>query len=351
MPRVYRRGKRWYIDYRDVTGRRVRRAVADNRDRAQKILQDLLYQVNRQKLGLYPVQASHKILFYDLADRYLDYCRIHNVNIRDKENKVGKWRDYFGNIPLQAITAKQVEQYKQERIKSGISPSSVNREVGCLKTMLNRAVDWGMIGHNPIARVKMLREPEPRTRYLTTEEIELLLSHCAEHLKPIVLVALYTGMSRKEILNLTKEDIDWNTKTIYVRNSKNPRRNRQIPIHSDLTDTLKSIYLATRKGKRLFPYQKIQTSFEGAVRRAGLKDVTFHTLRHTFASHYLMSGGSLETLGRRLGHSNPITTMRYSHFSQKFERQDIEQMKLIGTNKAHQSNFNKSKNAQLIDTL
>lgn len=91
----------------------------------------------------------------------------------------------------------------------------------CLKTILNKAVEWGKIHKNPAKNIKKLKERNHRLRYLTKEEIKNLYNASADHLRPILIVALNTGMRKSEILNLKWEDIDFHQKIIYIMNTKN----------------------------------------------------------------------------------------------------------------------------------
>lgn len=106
-------------------------------------------------------------------------------------------------------------------------------------------------------------------------------------------------------------------KIIFVRNSKNDEI-REIPISDQLMVTLKnqrfkSPYIfARRNGK---PFMCIKTAFQNAVKRAGIKDLRFHDLRHTFASHLIMSGVDLMTVKDLLGHKTINMTLRYAHLS------------------------------------
>ena len=71
----------------------------------------------------------------------------------------------------------------------------------------------------------------------------------------------------------------------------------------------------------MWPFEK---RFVRTVKRSGLKDVTFHTLRHTFASHLVMSGADLVTVKELMGHSDIKMTMRYAHLSKEFAKEEIK---------------------------
>jgi len=97
-----------------------------------------------------------------------------------------------------------MKKYKRGR-QGQVSNATVNREVACLKHVFTKAIKWGIVQKNPGKKVKLLQERNTRLRYLDEKEIRRLHDACAEHLKPIVTVALNTGMRKEEILeNLLK---------------------------------------------------------------------------------------------------------------------------------------------------
>ena len=166
--------------------------------------------------------------------------------------------------------------------------------------MFNKAMEWGKVHDNPVRKVKYFPENKRRLRYLTKEEIKALYNASADHLRPILIVALNTGMRKSEILNLKWEDIDFRQKMIYILNTKNNEK-REIPMNQVVFDTLPKIrkhpdssyIFYNRDGK---PYGDIKKAFSSARKRAGIKNFRFHDLRHTFTSHLVMAGVDLNTV-------------------------------------------------------
>src|SRR5262249_15186598 len=127
------------------------------------------------------------------------------------------WKDGIGNIPLKELDQQKIERFLSDRkeftrnkwkSKKEISPSTRNRHLVMLKSMLNKAIEWGLIYENPAAGIKKLREEGGRARFLSSEEIGKLLDNAEERFKPILITALHTGMRRGEILNLKWADVD-----------------------------------------------------------------------------------------------------------------------------------------------
>jgi integrase len=171
-----------------------------------------------------------------------------------------------------------------------------------------------------IRRVKMLPENNRRLRYLSKEECQALINSCEPHLKPIVVVALNTGMRKGEILNLKWENVDLRHGFILLEITKNNER-REILINETLKNCLQSItrrldvpyvFYDKATGK---PYKDVRRSFATACRRAGIRDFRFHDLRHTFASHLVMAGVDITTVKELLGHKSLTMTLRYAHLA------------------------------------
>ncbi len=171
-----------------------------------------------------------------------------------------------------------------------------------------------------VRRVKLLEENNRRLRYLSKEECKTLINACSSHLKPIVITALNTGMRRGEILSLTWENVDLKHGFILLDRTKNGER-REIPINATLRDTLEALPRRIDGGPVFYdpitglPYGDVKTAFNGARRRAKIRDFRFHDFRHTFASHLVMAGVDLTTVSRLLGHKSLSMTLRYAHLS------------------------------------
>ncbi len=208
--------------------------------------------------------------------------------------------------------------------KTPRTPATCNRELGVLKRLLNKAVAWGMAPSNLARGVKPLPEPKGRTRFLSVEKARKLMECSAAHLRPIIMTALETGMRRGELIRLRWEDIDPKNRTIFIPHSKNGR-SRYVPMSERLRAVLgrmprrlSTIYVFTGKpkiGRPGQPFFDVRTSFESACTRAGIENFHFHDLRHTAASHMVMKGVDLKTVGDILGHKTAAITERYAHLS------------------------------------
>ncbi|GAN33481.1 MAG: site-specific integrase [Candidatus Brocadia sp. AMX2] len=181
-----------------------------------------------------------------------------------------------------------------------------------------------------VRKVKQLEENNKRLRYLTIEELQRLLGCCSPHLKPIVLVSVNTGMRKGEILNLKWDQVDLRHNFILLDKTKNGER-REIPINSTLKELFASMprslesecVFVDKNGK---PYGNIKRGFHTALKKAGIRDFHFHDLRHTFASHLVMTGVDLPSVKELLGHKSLTMTLRYAHLSSGHKRKAVEML-------------------------
>ncbi|MDG6026865.1 MAG: site-specific integrase [Candidatus Brocadia sp.] len=267
----------------------------------------------------------------ELAQDYLKWSERQRV-YETKKYWIPQLIEVFGNLNVSDLNPKIIEQWQSERLKKN-KPSTVNRLTTCLKHMVNKGVECGMASEETlkaVRKIKLLKGENKRLRYLTIEELQRLLDCCHQHLKPIVLVAVHTGMRKGEILNLKWDQVDLRNNLILLDKTKNGER-REIPINSILKElfasmprSLESEYVfVDMKGK---PYGNIKRSFSTALRRAEIRDFHFHDLRHTFASHSVMTGVDLTSVKELLGHKSLTMTLRYSHLAPGHKRKAVEML-------------------------
>ena len=353
MAKIWKRegkkGVSYQIDYFDPNGKRVRKSFKKKKDAEA----ELGKRVSLIAEGSYlDVKKEYTTTLKELAKKYEenfgDQVSFKNWKYFCLEN----FKTYFGeDTKLTGIRYVDLETYrnhlKTKLTKNGTirKDSTVNREMSCLHHIFTKAVEWDMMELNPFDKGKslILKENNKRLRFLSEEEIERLLSESHGYLRDIIECAINTGMRRKEILSLKWDQI--RNGLIYLRLTKT-NESRQIPINEDLEalferirvrgpaspkvvklekpkkrKVIKSEYVfPDEHGKRL---KSIKTSFKSALDDAGILDFKFHDLRHTFASHFIMRGGSIKALKEILGHKDVSMTMRYAHLSQEHKKKEV----------------------------
>ena len=322
---LFKKGRTWYIDYY-VEGKRRREAVGTNLKVAERALAKRHVQVAEHRF--LEIAKSPKVSFDELSKIYMEYAEANKLSWSRDKQSIDRLLALYGGKCISEITPLSLENYKSRRLKA-VSPATVNRELACLKHMFTKAIQWQMASINPVKQVRMLKEHNQRLRYLTNDEVQRLLSELSLHMKPVVICALHTGMRRGEILNLKWDDLDLKQCILFVRDSKNGEK-REIPICHVLASIFREL---PRKSDFVFSFNdgrrmlRAREGFEKAVKRAGILNFTFHDLRHTFASHLVMSGVDLLTVKELLGHKSINMTLRYAHLNPDHKRKAVELLK------------------------
>jgi integrase len=196
--------------------------------------------------------------------------------------------------------------------------------------------EWEWLKDNPVARVSKDKVDNARDRWLTIEEDARLLEASVLHAtgernvkiprywaKDIILFALNTGKRQDEILSLRWPDVDLFRKTVAITRSKNGEK-RTVPMNERVFGLLKekarvrdirSDFIFVSEAGTKIHARNLRRAFYLALERSGIEDFRFHDLRHTFASHLVMSGVDITTVSHLLGHRSLTMTLRYAHLS------------------------------------
>jgi len=262
--------------------------------------------------------------FSDACEEFQRYRSLYSDDRRTTPSNLRILRRHLGDLRLTDITPREIEAMIAARLSEGVGRSTVNRQRATLSKFFTWAIGRGYHpGPNPVKGVTKFRESPGRTRYLTPEEAKKLLLAAAHHLKPIIVAALHTGGRLSELLALRWADVDLDRRVLVFRKeTTKSRRERIVPIDDDLLILLRSMRPGAGQDL-LFDYngravKNVRTAFETARHKAGLDDVHFHDLRHTFASWAVMNGLDIYRLQTYMGHSTISLTQRYAHLSGEF---------------------------------
>ena len=324
MATIRKRGKYYQLDYY-AHGKRVRESAKTKKEAIGR----LGTTTGEIRQGTYADRRSlRKTRMEDLVREYFDKFR--GRSARTERMHLDTIEEYFRGKIVSQISVFDVETFLHVRrdtptIKGkSRSAATVNREIGVLKRLINRAIEWNMARVNPVSKVKFLPEPKGRLRFLTRDESKRLLECSPRHLYPVVLTALETGMRRGEIFGMRWENVDLKNSDIFIPHTKNGH-SRHVPISDRLRAVLVKLprrigtgYVFTgerRIGKPGKPFNDMRPSFEKACMKAGIENFRFHDLRHTAASYLVMAGVPIRTVGEILGHKSMAMTERYAHLS------------------------------------
>ncbi|MDO9126730.1 MAG: site-specific integrase, partial [Parvibaculum sp.] len=205
--------------------------------------------------------------------------------------------------------------WRDARIKQGISPNTLKLEFAIISHLYSVArAEWGFESlENPIRHLRMPKLPNGRSRRVSDDEVNLLIQHTGSlDLSPILRLAIETGMRRSEIASLTWKDVDINKRILELKETKNGD-NRFVPLSSKAMSVLSSI--PRRIDGRIFGMtaHAITYAFIRASKRATLKDLHFHDLRHEAITRLFEKGLNVMEVGSISGHKTLQMLQRYTH--------------------------------------
>jgi integrase len=323
---VFKKQGVYWIDYY-VSGRRNRERIGPDKRLAETVLKKRQVAIAEGKY--LDKTRVPRCTFDELAALYLTWARTNHQGFAPTQSRVKRLQEAFGPSQLRDITPLMVDEYTQKRATI-CRPATVNRETQLLGHMFKRAIAWGKAMENPACHLRPLRTNNRRLRYLSHEEIGRLLAAADAILRPMVLVALHTGLRRGEQFSLTWQDIDFRLGVLRVLHTKNGER-REIPMSRTLRDTLER--LPRRLGSdHVFPGRtgrgmaNIRGRFHRALREAGIEGFRWHDLRHTFPSHLVMAGANITSVKELMGHKTLVMTLRYAHLAPDFQRDAINRL-------------------------
>jgi integrase len=312
------RNGKWVIDF-NCRGHRINRIVGTDHRQAEEEAVRVKAEILAGRFIPLKEKGQHRddASFAGHADEFLElHSKQNKRSWRRDEVSIGHLKSFFAGMDLGELNAQRIEQYKAKRKGDGVSEATVNRELACLKTMLSKAVDWDKLRENPAGKVKKFREAPARERILDAAEAQRLIEKAGPGLRPVLVLALNTGMRRGEILSLRWRDVDTVKGFILISDSKSGK-SRKIPMNGAALEALAGL---RHTGEFVFQNSStdshvldVKTAFHGACRRAGIKGLRFHDLRHTAASRMVEAGIDLVTVSKILGHASIQMTMRYAH--------------------------------------
>jgi len=357
--RVYPTGRMTYV-CQFARGRRVNIGRADvlapseAREKARAIIADYAR-------GIDPLEEKRQektpTLREFLEGEYGEWAESHYSDGDATVKRLTANFDDLLDTRLDEVTPWLIEKWRTKRTKAGAKTATLNRQLNPLKAMMNRAVEWGRISANPLAGAVKLKtvDSKAKVRYLSDEEetrlrtaldareaklraqrasantwrgergyalLPSLANGFADHLKPLVLLSLNTGMRRGETFNLTWPDVDLGMKMLTVRGEgAKSGQTRHIPLNDEALEALKTWKRTGAAVGVVFPGEagermtSVRTSWAKVLQDANVSGFRWHDLRHTFASRLVMAGVDLNTVRELMGHADLKMTIRYAHLA------------------------------------
>jgi len=237
-------------------------------------------------------------------------------------------------LALSKKTITRVDEKKRDTART-LSPKTINNCLVVLRRMLVVARKRGLIEYVP--DFEWLKFAQPDFDFLDFNEADRLIAAAQGQLRTMILVALKTGMRHGEILALRWQDVDLVAGRITVRQNVvrgrigTPKsgKPREIPLGDDVRAALKAhrhlkgLLVFCDAGGHMLTDSEHAKPLVYACKRAGLRPVSWHVFRHTFASHLAMRGATLKVIQELLGHASIVMTMRYAHLAPEVSRDAV----------------------------
>jgi len=287
-----------------------------------------------------------------IDQRYTDHALAKLKNGQKSIDRVKAVWEKFLNKRVNEINSGEIDKFRNKRINAGTAPATVNRDVAALSGVLSHWVKNNKGAAHPLADLEALDvADDEKVRYLTPDESKRLrkalsdrdaqaakertsankwradrgrelmpeIKGYCDHITPMVLLSLNTGMRQGELFSMAWESVDLSLKTITVLASHSKGNNtRVIPLNTEAHAVLTAIRPDPAKGLVFKSpitgerFNNVKKAWAEITKAAALPDLRWHDLRHNFASQLVMKGAPLFTVQKLLGHSNSKMTQRYA---------------------------------------
>lgn len=309
-----------------------------------------------------------------LADTYGPWVRQHRKTGDEIVTRITAAFPAWQTRPLDQLTTFVVEKWRTERRKDEVAPATINRDLSDLRAALTHAVRWKILKTHPFGDLRPLPlDSRPQVRYLTPDEDARLqaalkardearrqerisanvwrqergyatyppFGRYTDHLHPLVLLALHTGLRRGELFGLEWRDVNVAGRLLTVRGSGTKSgHTRYVDLNATAVDVLTTwqadrlavlspdaitspLVFPASSGARL---DNVQSAWETTLKAAHVKAFRFHDLRHSFASRLVQAGVDLNTVRELLGHADLKMTLRYAHLSPGHRRAAVDRL-------------------------
>ena len=315
MGNIRKRGKSWTAQVR-VSGWQSFTKTFDTKSSAQEWIKHTEHTLKSNALPDYSVQS---MTLYDLLDRYAEKV---SSNLKGSEIEIYKLR-LIQRYPvsknkLSYLTKKHFENYRDERLKE-VKSGTVHAEIMLLKRVYKIAIEqWGYgIIKNPLSSIILPPPHTPRKRRLTQrEQIDVCFAAKSQrnnYICSVIEFAIETGMRRSEILKLKWCDINFYTGFASLYDTKNGE-DRKVPLTKRCIEVLNQL---PRSHEHVFPISAtcLHQAWQRAVRKAGVRDLRFHDLRHEAVSRFFEMGMSVPEVALISGHKDLTQLFRYTHLN------------------------------------
>jgi site-specific recombinase XerD len=343
----------YWVRFMDVDGKRKARCVGNFSDAVN------FYEGEKVRIrkGIHAPIAGHRGVRYGaLVDEALKFSEASHRDQRVFAQRLEVTREHFGHRVADSMTPAEISEWFTKMVdERDWSPATINRYRAAMSKAFKIGIQNGKVSANPARLVPQRKEPAGKIRFLTDDEEKRL--RVALKGRPFCIpqldVALHTGMRKSEQFSITWDQVDFTQKYVHLSVTKNGS-DRYVSLNSEVLRVLKELKetharLKLPADSTLFvsgqkkPMSDPREWFNAACDEAKIEGVTWHTLRHTFASRLVMAGVDLKTVQELMGHKTIAMTARYAHLSPAHKLSALERLvpvrkrpRMVPTRKADQ---------------
>ena len=312
MANIRKRGDKWQVQVRRLGFPNRSRSFNRHEEakawaRAQELAMD------RLEAGVYqPVICTLSSILREYLAKVTPAKKSHLSEAR-RLNRLLK--DPISSYRVCDLSPEVLAKFRDRRLEQGLRASGYDLQL--IRHALNVAkAGWGVtLQSNPVDAIRMPPKPKPRERRLKPGEYELLLSHAAISqswfMRPLIILAVETGMRLGEMLRLNWDDWDSEKQTLFLRDTKNGS-NRLIPISNDANAVIQTLI---KSHQRILPtnYEAVKSAWRRLCSRAGIEKLRFHDLRHEAISRWFENDMTIAEVASLSGHRTKSSLLGYVH--------------------------------------
>ena len=334
IKRQGKRGTLYYYKFIDLNGNQRMWAAGKRRKDAEACKLKIDTQLAE---GTFEKQQD--IYFTDFARIWLSDCAAIRVKPRtydDYEQVIrNHLQPFFRKTLLRSIALRHVQSFIADKIQEGLSPRTVNKSITVLKMMMNHAIRMGFLRESPARFAERPRQPRKEMDFFRPDEVRRFLTAATPEYQTLFATAVLTGARQGEILAIRREDVDLEKRIVYIRRTYHPQygfsepktkySERPIVISSILATAIArhledtegdpgDLLFSNKAGGPINYHNMMTREFYPALKRADVRRIRFHDLRHTYAALMISLGLNIKFIQKQLGHASITTTMdTYGH--------------------------------------
>ncbi len=339
---------KYWISYR-VNGKQRRESVGSFEDLNAYSIEDAKKAEAKRKVQkaenrLMDVKPDSKMTFRELAEWYIGLEKVKTLaSFWRIEMKLRQFNEVYGDKIVRNIKLTDLENYQIKRKKEGVSDSTVDQDMAIVKTMIIKAFDNDLVSGDTLKVFKKLKRllkkgADVRDRILSPSEFDALMENSPKYMQPVIAAGYYAGMRKSEILTLTWDKVDLETRFIhlYAEDTKDSE-DRDAPICNELFEILKDIpraihdnHVFLRDGE---PIKYFDKALKAACKKAGIVHgrfkkggFVFHDLRHTFNTNMRKAGVPESVIMAITGHATRSMFDRYNTIDHEDMKKGVDQL-------------------------